>query len=135
MLTELFPTPIRNTAVALGGFFGGIGAILGFLMEALEIVWKPLPSIVIASTFIVAVILVPFLPETKGRKLPETLEDAFKTVRQNEHDTKFDNLAFELEKSDINNLERSDISHQLLYEKQRDKVDFAKDQDVSTIGP
>ena len=55
LLNETFPTPIRNTAVAIGGAFSGIGAILGLLLEALEIIWSPLPVVIIASTVLIGV--------------------------------------------------------------------------------
>ena len=72
---ELFPTSIRNSSVGIGSFFGGLGAIVGFLMEMLTSVWKPLPVLVIGSCCSLASILVLILPETKGHKLPETIED------------------------------------------------------------
>ena len=72
---ELFPTPIRNSTVGIGSFFGGLGAIIGFLLDILASFWKPLPVIVIGSCCSVASTLALFLPETKGKKLPENIED------------------------------------------------------------
>ena len=82
LLTELFPTPIRNTAVSIGGLFGGVGAVLGLLMEVFEVFWEPLPIVIIGCSSLFAAILVLQLPETRGRKLPETIEDVMKTVEK-----------------------------------------------------
>ena len=73
--SELFPTPIRNSTVGIGSFFGGLGAIIGFLLDILTSIWKPLPVIVIGSCCSLASILALLLPETKGTKLPENIED------------------------------------------------------------
>ena len=63
-----------------GAACGGFGAILGLLMEVLEVFWKPLPVLIIGSSCVFGSLLVFALPETKGRKLPETLDDVMKTV-------------------------------------------------------
>ena len=49
-------------------------------MEVLEVFWKPLPVLIIGSSCVFGSLLVFALPETKGRKLPETLDDVMKTV-------------------------------------------------------
>ena len=72
---ELFPTSIRNSSVGIGSLFGGLGAIVGFLLEMLRSIWKPLPVLIIGSFCSFASILVLFLPETKEQKFPETIED------------------------------------------------------------
>ena len=77
LITELFPTPIRNTAVSIGAAFGGVGSILGLLLDVLQAYYKPLPAIIVGSVNILAALMVLTLPETKGRKLPENFEDVF----------------------------------------------------------
>ena len=66
--------------LSIGAACGGFGVILGFLLEILEVFWKPLPGVIIGTSCILGPLLVFALPETKGRKLPETIEDVLKTV-------------------------------------------------------
>ena len=73
--TELYPTSIRNSAVGIATFFGGLGAFVGFSSDILTTIWKPLPIIVIGSSCFLASFLAIFLPETKGTKLPENIKD------------------------------------------------------------
>ena len=73
---ELFPTSIRNTAVGIGSIFGGLGAVLGFLIDGLGIYWTPLPTLIIGISCLLSAILICFVPETLGQALPETIEDA-----------------------------------------------------------
>ena len=82
IINELFPTPIRNSAAAIGGAFGGIGSILGLLLEPLEIYWKPLPAIIIGLNGILSALMVIFLPETKGKTLPESYEDVHDIIQK-----------------------------------------------------
>ena len=72
---ELFPTPIRNSAVGVGSFFGGLGAFVGFSLDILTSIWKPLPIFIFGGCCSFASILALFLPETTGTKLPETIND------------------------------------------------------------
>ena len=72
---ELYPTPIRNTAVGIGSIFGGVGAIIGFLLEILGDFWISLPIMIVGICTLFASVIVLFLPETKGIKLPETLDE------------------------------------------------------------
>ena len=72
---ELFPTPIRNSAVGMGSFFGGLGGYVGFSLDILTSIWKPLPIFIFGACCSLASILALFLPETKRTKLPETIED------------------------------------------------------------
>ena len=51
-------------------------------MEVLEVFWKPLPGVIIGTSCILGPLLVFALPETKGRKLPETIDDVLKTVQE-----------------------------------------------------
>ncbi|XP_072019016.1 organic cation transporter protein-like [Amphiura filiformis] len=73
---ELFPTPIRNVGVGMGSFSSRIGSILSpYILLLADIVSPELPLIIFASFCFVAGIPLLLLPETQGRKLPETLEE------------------------------------------------------------
>ena len=73
---ELFPTSIKNTAVGIGSFFGGLGALLGFLIDGLGLIWTPLPTLIIGISCLLAALLICFVPETLGQALPDTIDDA-----------------------------------------------------------
>ena len=72
---ELYPTQIRNTVIGIGSVIGGIGSILGLLLEIFSGYWISLPIVIVGSANALASLTVFLLPETKGAKLPETLED------------------------------------------------------------
>ena len=52
-----------------------IGGITAPLILIIGDYWYPLPFIIFGSSSIIAGALVIFLPETKGRKLPESIEE------------------------------------------------------------
>ncbi|XP_075056808.1 solute carrier family 22 member 2-like [Mixophyes fleayi] len=74
---ELYPTFIRNLGIMVCSSMCDIGGtITPFIVYRLANVWKELPLIVFAVIGILSGVLVLFLPETKGRALPETIEEA-----------------------------------------------------------
>ena len=67
--------PSRGAAVGVCAMAARIGGIVAPLILIMGDYWYPLPYIIFGSSSIIAGVLVVFLPETKGRKLPETIED------------------------------------------------------------
>ena len=55
--SELFPTPIRSTAVGVCSTVARIGGIIALLMEGLGSVWKPLPMVIFGAVAFIATIL------------------------------------------------------------------------------
>ncbi|PIK45133.1 putative organic cation transporter protein, partial [Apostichopus japonicus] len=72
---EIFPTVARSAGIGLCSTSGRIGSILGPLILALGEVIEFLPLLIFGLSAIVGGLLVIFLPETRGAKLPETLAD------------------------------------------------------------
>lgn len=52
-----------------------VAGILAPLILLLDEYWEPLPLLIFGSTCIVGGLLLLFLPETRGRQLPETMEE------------------------------------------------------------
>ncbi|XP_038078076.1 organic cation transporter protein-like [Patiria miniata] len=73
--SELFPTPVRSIGVGMGAVAAQLGGILSPIILLLGDYLESLPLIVFGSSAVLAGLLVLLLPETKGRKLPQTLEE------------------------------------------------------------
>uniref|UniRef100_A0A803J8K1 Solute carrier family 22 (organic cation transporter), member 2 n=1 Tax=Xenopus tropicalis TaxID=8364 RepID=A0A803J8K1_XENTR len=74
---ELYPTFIRNLGIMVCSSMCDLGGVITpFIVYRLAAIWQELPLIVFAVLATVSGILVYFLPETKGRALPETIEEA-----------------------------------------------------------
>ena len=84
MTAELFPTPVRSTAVGIGAMIGGLGGCFGVFIETLSTLWRPLPLIIIGGlTILGSMLCFIFLPETKDDTLPDTIEDALDLGKAN----------------------------------------------------
>ncbi|XP_075227465.1 organic cation transporter protein-like isoform X2 [Lycorma delicatula] len=71
---ELFPTVVRNIGVGICCAFGKIGAISAPFINYLNHFHQYFPPLVMGLLSIIASVLCIFLPETKERELPDTLE-------------------------------------------------------------
>ena len=70
--SELFPTPIRSTAVGVCSTVARIGGIIALLMEGLGSVWKPLPMVIFGAVAFIATVLGTQCGKTKN-SLSQTL--------------------------------------------------------------
>ncbi|XP_054752596.2 organic cation transporter protein-like [Lytechinus pictus] len=71
---ELYPTNIRGVAIGNCSMFSRIASIVAPLILLLSKYWSPLPLVIYGSVAIIAALFALTLPETRGKKLPETLE-------------------------------------------------------------
>ncbi|XP_043818695.1 solute carrier family 22 member 1-like [Dromiciops gliroides] len=73
---ELYPTFVRNLGVMVCSSLCDVGGIITpFIVFRLTEIWHELPLILFSVTGLVAGGMVLLLPETKGKTLPETIED------------------------------------------------------------
>ena len=72
---ELFPTVVRNVGLGAASMSGRVGGILCPYINMLSDVWTPLPLIIYGALALSGGLLTLLLPETLGRKLPETIQD------------------------------------------------------------
>ncbi|PIK53111.1 putative organic cation transporter protein, partial [Apostichopus japonicus] len=72
---EVIPTPLRSVGVGMCSTAARVGGILAPLILLLDDVWEPLPLLIFGFSAVIGGILVLYLPETRGKMLPETIEE------------------------------------------------------------
>lgn len=71
----MYLTIYRSVGVGICSTSSRIGGILSPLILLLDEVWEPLPLIIFGLSAILGGSLVLLLPETRGKDLPETIEE------------------------------------------------------------
>ncbi|RNA13309.1 organic cation transporter [Brachionus plicatilis] len=74
---ESHPTVIRTSAISVCQTFARMGAIVAPNVQLLgELYWYPMPFVIFgACSSVSALLFIFFVPETKDKKLPDTIED------------------------------------------------------------
>ena len=85
MTTELFPTALRQQSLSACSMIARIGSILGPMLGFLNNIFPDLTMIVMLSIGLIMMGLSLILPETKGRPLPDGVEDVVTTLELKEN--------------------------------------------------
>lgn len=72
---ELFPTVVRNSGVGLASTVARIGSMAAPFVATLSHTSPWLPPLIFGATPLIGAALCIILPDTRGRKLPDTLEE------------------------------------------------------------
>ncbi|XP_066992728.1 organic cation transporter protein [Anabrus simplex] len=73
---ELFPTKLRHSMMSACSMLGGVGAIAAPQAPLLATIYESLPLIIFGGTALSSALLTLMLPETRGIRLPDTIEEA-----------------------------------------------------------
>ncbi|KAJ8248566.1 hypothetical protein GJAV_G00243360 [Gymnothorax javanicus] len=82
---ELYPTVVRQRGIGYNSSVGRLAISIAPLVMLLDAVWKPLPQVLMCALTLMAALIASFLPETKGKRLPETIEDVEQTRKGHLH--------------------------------------------------
>jgi len=72
---ELMPTTVRAAGVGSSSLVSKIGGTLSTTVAALADIHPAIPTVIFAGMAITSGIITWFVPETRGRKMPETIND------------------------------------------------------------
>lgn len=73
---ELYPTRYRHSFLGFSSMVGRIGSVVSPLTPPLMAYWHGIPSMMFATMAFISALLVLTQPETKGLKVPDTIEEA-----------------------------------------------------------
>ncbi|XP_051579557.1 solute carrier family 22 member 7-like [Myxocyprinus asiaticus] len=73
--SELYPTVLRQNGMGYNSFLARLGVSLAPLILLLDDIWSHLSQVILSSIALCAALVAYQLPETRGRCLPETIED------------------------------------------------------------
>ena len=73
---ELFPTPVRSTALGSCTLWSRLGGIIAPVITNIHNSSQTLPLLIFGVCGVFASMAAFFLPETAGKNLPETIKDA-----------------------------------------------------------
>lgn len=80
---ENFPTPMRAAGLGFGSLCSRTGGMLCPTVLLLGNFWEPLPLLIFGSSGLIAGFLAMFLPETRGKSMPQTVHEAVALGRNN----------------------------------------------------
>ena len=90
MTAELYPTNLRSQAVGTCSMVARIFGLVCPFVANLALIWKPLPMVVLGLPSLLAAFSAYFLPETKGKELPQNMKDSSKypetTLQEDENE-------------------------------------------------
>lgn len=75
-MAELMPTTVRNAGVGSSSMVARFGGILGVTMGVLADISPVIPTALFAGTSLISAFISLFLPETKGKPMPDTPEES-----------------------------------------------------------
>ncbi|XP_023945421.2 organic cation transporter protein-like [Bicyclus anynana] len=76
--SELYPTRHRHSFLGFSSMLGRIGSVVSPLTPPLMVYWSGIPSMLFAIMSAIAGLLILTQPETRGKTIPDTFEDAEK---------------------------------------------------------
>ncbi|KAJ8361572.1 hypothetical protein SKAU_G00180970 [Synaphobranchus kaupii] len=77
--SELYPTVVRQNGMGYNSCMARLGVSIAPLIILLDDLWEPLPQVIICTVAITTGLVARLLPETKDKRLPETIEDVEQT--------------------------------------------------------
>ncbi|XP_053190354.1 solute carrier family 22 member 6-B [Scomber japonicus] len=73
---EIFPTVLRQTGIGVSSMFARMGGVLAPIINMLHNHSPTIPLVIFGTSPLLGAVLALALPETAGRPLPDTVEDA-----------------------------------------------------------
>jgi OCT family organic cation transporter-like MFS transporter 4/5 len=80
---ELYPTNLRSQAIGVCSTISRVFGMSAPFVAQLSMYWQPLPMLVLGIPSLISAFLVFFIPETKNRELPQTMNDSVKLDKVN----------------------------------------------------